>query len=170
MKPRLLSMEENILERVPDRKAKPHGLNTARTFVDHGIADRSSSRFSDPHSPKQRGGGQDVHQTRDTFSFWTHSDPQASSLWVMKHVQRGDVTTVMDHRLERSCVCWGWVSQHLGTWRWWNLIVQIITDPTVKHEPAVLLHTSKMSLHLQAGQIYAALLCATKYAEWLCWQ
>lgn len=52
MKPRLLSMEEKILERVPGRRAKPHGLNTARTFVDHGIADRSKSRFSDLHSPK----------------------------------------------------------------------------------------------------------------------
>lgn len=52
MKPRLLTMEEKILERVPGRRAKPHGSNTARTFVDRGVADRSSSRFSDLHSPK----------------------------------------------------------------------------------------------------------------------
>lgn len=41
------------------------------------------SADSDPKQikPDQRCGCQNMHLSRDTFSYWRHSDPQGSSIW-----------------------------------------------------------------------------------------
>lgn len=183
-------MEEKILEGIQSWRAKPHVLNSVGALFDHVSADRRSRKTSELHftihinalnvvrlcwkwpnmycQSKDTGDGMSADTRSATEDIWIHKKTASDS-------SSGDKINKLAHghglkkRQESPSQEWSTsllfilvLYVHTLGNGGGGCLVQIITDPTGKHELVVL---PKIVRHPQSGQIEAVLFCATKYVD-----